>query len=190
MIVVSHQQARDEVRAPCSRRGAAGGRAAGGWSRRRRRPTRAARATRPRRSPPCRRARRRGRRSPRTAASATQGRAERGAPRPPPIVKSGASVPPDVPLPSEIAHETNFSAQRSARALRPARRSAENRVDVVVADAERARQRSSRRRRPRRRRSPATTSSGSGASRTRLRRVDGARHARPTTTPTSAPRAT
>src|SRR5262245_53856777 len=31
------------------------------------------------------------------------------APTPPPIVKSGASVPPDVPLPSEIDQDTNFS---------------------------------------------------------------------------------
>ena len=45
------------------------------------------------------------------------------APSPPPIVKSGASVPPEVPLPSAIAQETNLNAtqneQRRARRARP-----------------------------------------------------------------------
>ncbi len=42
------------------------------------------------------------------------------APSPPPMVKSGASVPPDVPLPSAIAHETSFRAHSRSTA-RPAR---------------------------------------------------------------------
>jgi len=33
------------------------------------------------------------------------------APKPPPIVKSGASVPPEVPLPSAIDHEKSFQTQ-------------------------------------------------------------------------------
>src|SRR5690348_12694948 len=33
-------------------------------------------------------------------------------PMPPPIVKSGASVPPLVPLPSEMDHEMNFAKQK------------------------------------------------------------------------------
>ena len=39
-------------------------------------------------------------------------------PSPPPIVSSGASVPPEVPLPSEMHHETNFSEHKQAAAPR------------------------------------------------------------------------
>ena len=41
------------------------------------------------------------------------------APSPPPIVNSGASVPPDVPLPRYTDHDTNFSTT-SASSARPA----------------------------------------------------------------------
>ena len=54
------------------------------------------------------------------------------------MVKSGASVPPEVPLPSAIDQETNFSRRgRPARLMvsRPERMC----VDVVVADAQRVR---------------------------------------------------
>ena len=40
----------------------------------------------------------------------------RKTPQPPPMVKSGANVPPDVPLPSEIDQETNFMKQSSSTA--------------------------------------------------------------------------
>jgi hypothetical protein len=60
------------------------------------------------------------------------------APTPPPIVKSGASVPPDVPLPSATIHDTSLSAdedqQRSAR-----ERTGKHLLDVLVSDAEGAR---------------------------------------------------
>ena len=158
----------------CTRRAAAGGRSAGASSRTRRRPTRAARATRPRTcaAMPTSAATRR---SIPASGSAQAASAPRAAPRPPPIVKSGASVPPDVPLPSESAHETNLSdaedEHRLARRGRP-----EDAVDVVVADAHRVR-------REDRRRTPTTTppiaghhiqwmGSFSNASSTR---VDGAR---------------
>ena len=38
-------------------------------------------------------------------------------PSAPPMVKSGASVPPDVPLPSATDHEINFNAQKTASAV-------------------------------------------------------------------------
>ena len=37
-------------------------------------------------------------------------------PNPPPMINSGASVPPDVPLPSEIDHERNFIVHKKAAA--------------------------------------------------------------------------
>ena len=39
-------------------------------------------------------------------------------PSPPPMVSSGASVPPDVPLPSEMHHERNFIEHKKAAAPR------------------------------------------------------------------------
>ena len=58
-------------------------------------------------------------------------------PMPLPNVISGASVPPDVPLPSAIAHDTNFTT--TGRAAPARERAGERTLDVVVADAERAR---------------------------------------------------
>jgi len=55
--------------------------------------------------------------------AATEPRSE---PRPPPNVKRGASVPPDVPLPSAMDQETNFIAHRKRAApptIRAERRS-------------------------------------------------------------------
>src|SRR5215469_13606946 len=43
--------------------------------------------------------------------------APQAAPSPPPMVNRGASVPPEVPLPSEIDQETNFIAHRNTTAL-------------------------------------------------------------------------
>ena len=41
------------------------------------------------------------------------------APSAPPMVNSGASVPPEVPLPSAIYHDRNFSRNSDASAARP-----------------------------------------------------------------------
>src|SRR6218665_432172 len=38
-------------------------------------------------------------------------------PSPPPMVKRGASVPPEVPLPSAMDHEMNFSRQKTSAAV-------------------------------------------------------------------------
>jgi hypothetical protein len=40
------------------------------------------------------------------------------APSAPPMVNNGASVPPDVPLPSAIDHDRNFITHRNASACR------------------------------------------------------------------------
>ena len=57
---------------------------------------------------------------------------------PPPIVKSGASVPPEVPLPSATDHDTNFNAQNGEPA-RPDEIPPDDALDVVVADPQRMR---------------------------------------------------
>ncbi len=41
------------------------------------------------------------------------------APSEPPIMNNGASVPPDVPLPSAITQEMNFSAPKLSSMARP-----------------------------------------------------------------------
>ena len=50
--------------------------------------------------------------------------AARTAPSAPPMVNNGASVPPEVPLPKEMHHETNFRTQRKiiARTVKSAER--------------------------------------------------------------------
>ena len=95
------------------------------------------------------------------------------APSPPPMVNSGASVPPEVPLPSEIDQETNFSThEHDQRAAGELRRRAMS-LDVVVADAQRARREVADDADRDGRRAPATTSSGwAGCSKRVLDGVD------------------
>ena len=81
------------------------------------------------------------------------------------MVNNGASVPPDVPLPSAIDHEMNFIAQSHAticigKLLR------NDLLDVVVADAERPRREVADQADTPPRRWPATTSNGSADVRT------------------------
>ena len=52
--------------------------------------------------------------SPGTRASAAPASS---APKPPPMVNSGASVPPEVPLPRAMAQEMNFIVARKSSAL-------------------------------------------------------------------------
>ena len=76
---------------------------------------------------------------PSCGASAATSAARAARPAPPPIVNSGASVPPEVPLPERDRPRDEFQhAQDSQRVPRPA---SPDRMllDVVVADAQRAR---------------------------------------------------
>ena len=166
---VAHDQRRDQVAPRCSRRAAAASPAAAASSRTRTPPTPAARAMRRRRSPPCRPAPAMRGSMPSRGQHRRQPRSRRSAPSAPPIVNSGASVPPDVPLPSAIDHEMNFITHRNDQRARPRSGRATIAVDVVIADAQRPRREVADDADHHRRRSPATTSSGSAAARTRPR---------------------